>query len=367
MNQLTHLLLIIVLAVVLFFEPPARAETTESDPDLIHPMRLSRPVIVGVLSIMFFLMFIILAYTKFCHRPLRYSVNPNTIIGHGLSSRFSGIDKRAIQSLPFFQFSSLKGSKQGLECSVCLSKFEDSETLRLLPHCNHAFHMNCIDRWLEGHSSCPLCRHKFGSNDFLNFSSRFSRQNHPSNLSSEDVPNLELFVRREEDRDRRGGSSRSSFRLAVDSDHEGETLITEIGNIEGGEDTRFLHKMKHRIVISEVAVRKRWSDVNSSDLIFLKSEMIGDVSSGRFVGSGRIFDHFTENEAMTMNIKCKFVESSTSSSIGARLVNSSEKRSMSEITNVSRLREFPCNANEERRRRLWRSITNRTMQWLARR
>ncbi|XP_052170435.1 E3 ubiquitin-protein ligase ATL42-like [Diospyros lotus] len=41
---------------------------------------------------------------------------------------------------------------------ACLSKFEDSEVLRLLPKCRHAFHMDCIDKWLESRCSCPLCR-----------------------------------------------------------------------------------------------------------------------------------------------------------------------------------------------------------------
>ncbi|KAF1001522.1 hypothetical protein AG4045_000284, partial [Apium graveolens] len=48
--------------------------------------------------------------------------------------------------------------RYGTDCSVCLTEFQDDETLRLLPKCNHAFHIPCIDTWLRSHTTCPLCR-----------------------------------------------------------------------------------------------------------------------------------------------------------------------------------------------------------------
>lgn len=43
-------------------------------------------------------------------------------------------------------------------CSVCLQDFQQGETVRSLPRCNHLFHLPCIDTWLLRHGSCPLCR-----------------------------------------------------------------------------------------------------------------------------------------------------------------------------------------------------------------
>nr|GEU57478.1 photosystem II PsbX [Tanacetum cinerariifolium] len=45
-----------------------------------------------------------------------------------------------------------------IECSVCLSVFEEGEEVRKLPRCNHSFHASCIDMWLYSHFDCPLCR-----------------------------------------------------------------------------------------------------------------------------------------------------------------------------------------------------------------
>lgn len=44
------------------------------------------------------------------------------------------------------------------ECAVCLSEFEEDETIRIIPICSHLFHIDCIDIWLQNNPNCPLCR-----------------------------------------------------------------------------------------------------------------------------------------------------------------------------------------------------------------
>ncbi|KAI4345391.1 hypothetical protein L6164_012519 [Bauhinia variegata] len=68
-----------------------------------------------------------------------------------------GLEDSVIKSLPVFAYSS-KTHSEPVECAVCLSEFEDGEKGRILPKCNHSFHIDCIDMWFLSHSTCPLCR-----------------------------------------------------------------------------------------------------------------------------------------------------------------------------------------------------------------
>ncbi|KAK6923380.1 Zinc finger, RING-type [Dillenia turbinata] len=69
-----------------------------------------------------------------------------------------GLQQALIDSITVLKYNKGEGLIEGTECSVCLSEFEDDESLRLLPKCSHAFHIPCIDTWLRSHKNCPLCR-----------------------------------------------------------------------------------------------------------------------------------------------------------------------------------------------------------------
>ncbi|PQQ07864.1 RING-H2 finger protein ATL54 [Prunus yedoensis var. nudiflora] len=69
-----------------------------------------------------------------------------------------GLQPSIISSITVCQYKRGNGLVEGTECSVCLNEFQEDETLRLLPKCNHAFHVPCIDTWLRSHTNCPMCR-----------------------------------------------------------------------------------------------------------------------------------------------------------------------------------------------------------------
>ncbi|KAG6831049.1 hypothetical protein H0H87_006291 [Tephrocybe sp. NHM501043] len=45
-------------------------------------------------------------------------------------------------------------------CLICLDDYQPEEDIRVM-RCRHAFHQNCVDKWLEtGRNNCPACRSK---------------------------------------------------------------------------------------------------------------------------------------------------------------------------------------------------------------
>lgn len=74
--------------------------------------------------------------------------------------RGSELELSIINSLPMYQFTKdeIQESLIDVECAICLGEFEEGEWLKVVTNCNHCFHVSCIDKWFQLHSSCPLCR-----------------------------------------------------------------------------------------------------------------------------------------------------------------------------------------------------------------
>ncbi|ESW09686.1 hypothetical protein PHAVU_009G147700 [Phaseolus vulgaris] len=71
----------------------------------------------------------------------------------------TGVKKKALKTFPTVSYSAeLNLPSLDSECVICLSEFSNGDKVRILPKCNHGFHVRCIDMWLSSHSSCPKCR-----------------------------------------------------------------------------------------------------------------------------------------------------------------------------------------------------------------
>ncbi|KAB2609560.1 RING-H2 finger protein ATL70-like [Pyrus ussuriensis x Pyrus communis] len=74
-----------------------------------------------------------------------------------------GLDEATICSYPKLLYSEAKVKMEGSVsapscCSICLADYEDKDILRGVPICGHYFHQICVDKWLQLHPTCPICR-----------------------------------------------------------------------------------------------------------------------------------------------------------------------------------------------------------------
>ncbi|KAL7097486.1 hypothetical protein ACP275_10G147700 [Erythranthe tilingii] len=367
--------------------PPAAVESR------IAPFKPGIAAIVGIITTIFAMTFLLLLYVKHCKRS-GYAADGSASYGggggHRLSRRNSGINRKVIESLPLFRFSSLRGQKDGLECAVCLNRFEAEEVLRLLPKCKHAFHIECVDTWLDEHSTCPLCRYRVDPEDILlivdggalynhcggdqptprgSASSRKGKEHANPRISGrhssagERSGSLEVIVEnpnpnpnpipREDFRGRISLDSwKSTRRKTGDQVSRSKSLDSwKTAAAGGGRRSKSArkdgqlpvkaveHRLEHRIIISGGGGgegveegQRRWSDVEAAaELLYLGSEMLIEGAEGEESGRSVI-----------------------------------KGRSVSEITGVSRYRSNNGGGGkEERERMVDEGVVKRWLSWIS--
>ncbi|KAK1420881.1 hypothetical protein QVD17_22823 [Tagetes erecta] len=271
--------------------PPPRS------PPHNYTLKPNITIVIGVLTTIFSITFLFLLYAKHCRRSNNH-YPPSSQLTAALRSRTnSGIDRTIIESLPVFRFGSLTGDKTGLECAVCLSQFDPNQVLRLLPKCNHAFHVECVDTWLEAHSTCPLCRFRVDPEDIFLIIDQSSQ--HIQIIEHDTQP--ETAPRRVSGRHSSAGEKGTGLpasmavtgsRRSLDSwnkkgakktKKKDETTVS-VGRRKDGillpervvevAEERW-RRLEHRIVVgTRGSGVERWSDVQPSDLLYLRSEMM---------------------------------------------------------------------------------------------
>ncbi|CAL5388354.1 unnamed protein product [Camellia sinensis] len=75
----------------------------------------------------------------------------------------TGLKRDALSQIPVVVYMSGLDTPT-TDCPICLGEFVEGEKVRILPKCNHGFHIKCIDTWLVSHSSCPTCRQLLSEN-----------------------------------------------------------------------------------------------------------------------------------------------------------------------------------------------------------
>lgn len=165
-NQNDRTIPLCFVFIFLFFSgiPFAGAQSVDgktNDDNYYNRVSPSMAIIIVILIAALFLMGFFSIYIRQCADSPSNSIR-NIAGVTGRSRRAArGLDASVIETFPIFEYSFVKIHKIGkgtLECAVCLNEFEETETLRLIPKCDHVFHPECIDEWLGSHTTCPVCR-----------------------------------------------------------------------------------------------------------------------------------------------------------------------------------------------------------------
>ncbi|KAJ1416582.1 Zinc finger, RING-type [Sesbania bispinosa] len=146
-------------------------------PPLDSALPIFAIVVISILATSIILISYLTFVTKFCSNwhqinPLRWisnlraQQNEDPFIAFSPRMWIQGLDESVIQEIPTFQFIKGEGGddQSVYSCVVCLTEFQEQDMLKALPNCSHAFHLDCIDIWLQTNSNCPLCRSSISGN-----------------------------------------------------------------------------------------------------------------------------------------------------------------------------------------------------------
>ncbi|XVF66506.1 hypothetical protein PTKIN_Ptkin10aG0041700 [Pterospermum kingtungense] len=166
--------------------------------------------VIGILATAFLLVSYYIFVIKCClnwHRIdllRRFSLSrrrpEDPLMAYSPAMEHRGLDESVIRSIPIIQFK--KGGDSGdfgersfCECAVCLNEFQEDEKLRIIPNCNHVFHIDCIDVWLQNNANCPLCRTSVSSTSPFPVEQIIA----PSSTPQDPNPYAETIIRGDED------------------------------------------------------------------------------------------------------------------------------------------------------------------------
>ncbi|CAK9875196.1 unnamed protein product [Sphagnum jensenii] len=331
---------------------------------LSSSFRPSIAVIIGVLTTMFSLTFLLLLYAKHCKRSNLFGDRGTGVPDEPLAAPYSvprsnsGIDRLLVEALPMFTFASLQGLKEGLECAVCLCRYEDNEILRLLPKCKHAFHVDCVDLWLASHSTCPLCRHCVSSEDLTLVEDSVASR-HSVIVPQDNVDRVVLSLKPESSKRRDG--------LLLGDPHVDHIIETK--PLTSG------RRLGHRIIISDVVMRERWSDFAARDVLLLNTQLLFGLNERLSVSR---MSSCSRNDLLSpLNLRTSPNRPEFILVDGKRLSTRIDQRSLSDLTSVERVADSrkkdqvgirssdgPQNTDNERTRQ-WLSIARKTLNRLV--
>lgn len=143
-------------------------------------------------------------FGKFCFSPKKLvkmlAVGQSRLVREGNISERYGVLNYPIPSTTLNNVRNLnlisepqnRVIREPATCSICLDNISNSDVKEL--RCNHKFHRNCINTWLQDNNTCPLCRQFQGSNRNVTMNNRENNREIDSD-SEEEIASLSIPLR----------------------------------------------------------------------------------------------------------------------------------------------------------------------------
>ncbi|XP_058761822.1 RING-H2 finger protein ATL16-like [Vicia villosa] len=158
------------------FLPNAFPPIQHINPNSVTNFPVVAIIVIGMMATSLLLMAYYILVIKCCLdwnnvdlvRGRRFSFSrqndQNQSSSYSMTSEPKGLEQEVINSIPIIRYKEEKehgdDERVSCECAFCLNEFEQDEKLRAIPNCNHLFHIDCVDVWLQNNANCPLCRRR---------------------------------------------------------------------------------------------------------------------------------------------------------------------------------------------------------------
>ena len=73
-------------------------------------------------------------------------------------------NEKSLSNVELLERKSYIAMENGPECSICLDKIKQGQSIICLENCKHKFHKTCIKQWVAVRNSCPTCNQKAFNN-----------------------------------------------------------------------------------------------------------------------------------------------------------------------------------------------------------
>ena len=120
--------------------PPGQSVTSDSDPSPVPSQRSVVAAPVVVLVALFIMGFLYICKHCFCPNSAAESPRRRRRVGMLRDTTTSsppckGVDPVTIRDLPVYSYCGDSNSRYQIDCSICLSEFEEKQPVKVIPFC----------------------------------------------------------------------------------------------------------------------------------------------------------------------------------------------------------------------------------------